>query len=238
MPTSGATFSQEQLIDAAEAHHWRDLIHQLRQVWIVRDPELPFFTLGAAAYLDAAFGSESYARFWSLYNPLLLQAFAPLYQKVCACLERHLGRTVEWHPGAAVPGFHIFQAHPAFCGSGGKVHLDLQYENLCWDGLEKPDWDSVFSFTLPLALPAAGSGLRWWPDITAPQWRSLSPAERERLTVPGTGDFLPYQAGRIVMHSGHVVHQIAPARDFHPEDERITLQGHGLRSGNRFLCYW
>lgn len=231
-------FHHYDLLGGDEVRHWREVVHHLRQVWIARDPELPFFTLGAAAYLDVSRGPGIYEQFWRLYNPLVLEAFAPLLQQVQACLAQHLGTPVAWHPQAAVPGFHIFQAHPAFCGTGGKVHLDLQYQNLSWEGMGEPDGNSVLSFTLPLALPTAGGGLKWWGDPSAQRWMTLSAVEKERATAPGTESYLPYKTGRLVLHSGHVLHQIAPGREFDPRDERITLQGHGLQVGGRFLCYW
>ena len=48
----------------------------------------------------------------------------------------------------------------------------------------------------------------------------------------------PYRIGGLVLHSGHKVHQIAPANDGQRGDERITLQGHGIRCGGVWNLYW
>jgi hypothetical protein len=231
-------FHRENLFAPEEARQMRGVVHDLRQVWIIRDPELPFFTLGAAAYLDVPLGPALYERFRQLYNPLLREAFAPLLERVRTCLACHLRGPVDWHPAAALPGFHIFQAHPAFCATGGKIHLDLQYRNLAWDPANPPDEESVVSFTLPVALPQDGGGLNWWDHPSAEEWKTLPPEERTKRTAPGTENYLPYEVGTIVLHSGQILHQIAPGRRFRAEDERISLQGHAIRVGDRFLAYW
>jgi hypothetical protein len=48
----------------------------------------------------------------------------------------------------------------------------------------------------------------------------------------------PYRVGELVMHSGHMLHQAAPAPIIHPDERRITLQGHGIRAGGRMYLYW
>ena len=48
-----------------------------------------------------------------------------------------------------------------------------------------------------------------------------------------------YRLGQLALHSGLYLHQPEPARDLKPDDhERITLQGHGLRSCGRWQLFW
>jgi hypothetical protein len=42
----------------------------------------------------------------------------------------------------------------------------------------------------------------------------------------------------MMLHSGHILHQIAPVAETDPEDERITLQGHGLYCAGTWFLYW
>jgi hypothetical protein len=42
----------------------------------------------------------------------------------------------------------------------------------------------------------------------------------------------------VVMHSGNLLHQAALGRVMAEDERRITLQGHGIRSGNRMYLYW
>jgi hypothetical protein len=48
----------------------------------------------------------------------------------------------------------------------------------------------------------------------------------------------PYALGQLLMHSGHALHQIAPVIATYPGDERICLQGHGIRCASGWKLYW
>lgn len=50
--------------------------------------------------------------------------------------------------------------------------------------------------------------------------------------------FYPYQVGQLIIHSGHTIHQAAPGKNLQPDDERITLQGHGIFSQGSWQLYW
>ena len=50
--------------------------------------------------------------------------------------------------------------------------------------------------------------------------------------------FHAYQPGRLVIHTGDSVHQIAPSTYSGPDDVRITLQGHLVRVRGVWQLYW
>jgi len=91
----------------------------LKSHWSRRDPDLPFYTLGLAAYCDASpaepnapYRVESY-RQWN--NRLLSEHFGPLFDRCCDVLAASTGVPATCPGGrAAVPGFHIHLPHPAF----------------------------------------------------------------------------------------------------------------------------
>jgi hypothetical protein len=57
-----------------------------------------------------------------------------------------------------------------------------------------------------------------------------------KKTAPFT--YRPYEPGKMVTHSGHYLHQIAPLAEVHPGDERITLQAHSARTEHGWILYW
>ena len=99
------------------------------------------------------------------------------------------------------------------------------------------DFTLLLSFTLSVALPARGSGLNTW-DIRYDEYRNLNTAERARLRASQIKEYHPYKLGQAVLHSGLQLHQIAPSQEFEPGDERITLQGHGIRRDGVWQLYW
>ena len=48
----------------------------------------------------------------------------------------------------------------------------------------------------------------------------------------------PYTPGHLAVHSGHQLHQMAPAHDPQPTDERITMQAHALPVDGQWVIYW
>ena len=226
-----------EILSAPECEDVRGIVQSLRAEWIQRAP-LPFFTLGAATYMDAVGGRrEHYAALAERFNPTLQRHFGWLHDRVTAELARILGRPVVPAPGLAVPGFHIFLAHPAFTRPLASVHLDLQYQEHDWTPFGDADFDHPISFTLSVALPVAGGGLLIWPQGIA-ESRRRSKAEFAHLLANEPPTFVPYSPGSLVVHDGHLVHQIAPLSQMVRGDERITLQGHALRCGDRWYAYW
>lgn len=220
------------LLDEDACAAVRAQVHALRPYWVGRHPEAPFFTLGAASYLDASAGTR-YATLAAQVNPQLAAAFAPLYARVCAALSERLSEPVQLAERQALPGFHVFLAHPAFARPVARLHCDLQHELLDW---EHPV-EATLSFTLPVALPASGGGMEVWA-IDTDDWLALSLPERKAALEHLPRRDVAYEAGALALHSGRLLHRIAPAAEVAPGDERITLQGHGVRVNGAWQLYW
>lgn len=241
MIQAGELMQSIPILDAAECVRTRESVHHLRPYWIQRAP-LPFFTLGAATYMDAVGGHrQAYLDAAGRLNGVLREHFGWLYARLHRALGSILHGDVRAAPGLALPGFHVFLAHPAFAQPLASVHLDLQYREHDWTDLGEPDLVWPVSFTLAIALPAAGSGLLVWPQILTKvhaldATRVHSATELASRAQPPR--FVPYSVGAIVVHDGHMPHQMAPPPEIRPEDERITFQGHAIRCGNTWYTYW
>ncbi len=223
------------ILSEQECRPWLAEIDAQRANWVRRHPDTPFFTLGAASYLDARSGEGAYLARAEATNVLLAHRFADLYQRVRAALASRLDAAMLDLPHAGLPGFHIFGSHPAFRHPTASVHFDLQYELVSWP--EPLFRDQVLSFTLPLAIPNGGGGLRYW-DLTPDSLAKLSPAEQKALIGDSPMHYLPYKVGTLVLHSGHLLHQIAPAPELTTDDRRVTLQGHLGRTSQGYYWYW
>ena len=214
----------------------REAVHGLKSQW-VRRAATPFFSLGTASYLDAQAGDALYYEMARCTNRLLQYHMGWLYDRVAEVLAKHLQAPVCYAPRFALPGFHIFQADPAFAAPAASIHCDLQYERLDWTDFENPDFANSLSFTLSIALPAGGGGLMVW-DIERAEILDRPVSETRQLFEVRKPGYEPYRIGEMVVHSGLFVHQIAPMRDIQPDDERITLQGHSICVGDRWFLYW
>jgi len=198
---------------------------------------VPFFTFGAASYIDAVRSPARYLELAARFNPLLRSHFGWLLDEVSRAISRACGVTAAWHPHAALPGFHVYLAHALFSLPVASIHFDKQYLLLDWRDIPDADFSQPLSFTLPIALPEAGGGLNMW-DIGEEQ---LARPSRQALLAAVRGkppDFHPYTLGELVIHSGRVLHQVAPSTRMSAGDRRMTLQGHGVIAGNRIYLYW
>jgi hypothetical protein len=212
----------------AECDAVRDAVMALRPAWTARDPQLPFYTLGAASYLDAVGDAPAYARLAAAGNPLLQTHFGWLHARVAGLLSQALGAPVALAGHLALPGFHVFLASRVFEQAIASVHCDLQYRLHDWRGLQA-DLTQPLSFTLPVALPRHGGGLHTW-DLSLAEWSAQA--------QPPAPTRHAYRRGHLVLHAGHLLHQIAPGRDLQGDDQRITLQGHGVLAGGVWRLYW
>ena len=61
-------------------------------------------------------------------------------------------------------------------------------------------------------------------------------AEAKRLNAEP--EYHPYRVGAMALHSGHQLHQIAPASVLVEGDERITLQAHAVPGEGGWIVYW
>ena len=154
---------EQTLLTAEECREVRTAVYDLEAHWTRRHPQVPFFTLGVASYLDArrdaAAGYHAAAR---RLNPLLGERFGWLHGRLADRLSRVLAAPVVYRASCALPGFHIFEWCLAFEQPVGSVHQDLQYQYLDWRPAEQQDFRNPISFTLAIALPRTGGGLRVW----------------------------------------------------------------------------
>jgi len=227
------------LLTEDEAGRAWETVHELRPHWTRRHEQVPFFTLGAASYLDA-----TNARFAAYQdralesNIILRQRFGWLLDRLAAAVSELVGKPAVYSDRLALPGFHVFLADPAFAADTASIHYDLQYQGIDWKEIGPVDTSDQRSLTLPIRLPAAGAGLRMW-DIDAREMAVVSPEEqRARKAANRLPRYVPYRVGRLVVHSGHHLHQIAGMRDQRPDDERVTLQAHAVAGPDHWVIYW
>jgi hypothetical protein len=145
---------------------------------------------------------------------------------------------VHYDDRVALPGFHIFLTDPSTPPPAASVHYDMQYEHIDWDGWGTPDRDKQLSLTLTFALPASGGGLLVW-NINRLEIEKMGEAERRAHTTANRhASYHAYTVGHLVVHSGHLLHQIAASKDLQPTDQRITMQAHALPVDGQWVIYW
>lgn len=228
------------LLDGSECERVARQVMALREHWRMPALGLPFYTLGAASYLDSGEGAKR-ARYYekaASLNPILEREFKWLYDRLLKALGERLGAPVAFEPRAGRPGFNIYLAHELFKRPLARRHFDLQYQNLDWNEDAGIDFTRPLSYTLPLQLPRAGAGLATW-DIAKADYDRMDEAQRARLDKECPPRHVEYCAGEFICHSGLLLHQVAPARpEMYENDIRLTLQGHALPGRNGYLTYW
>ena len=218
-------------------------IHHLKQFWIQRGKS-NFFTLGAASYLDFSELADLHDDYYSKarkYNLILQQNFGWLYQLIQAAIERNFQAKTQYTTDLAIPGFHIWQFPGIFTKPTASIHFDLQYQNLKWQDFEKVDFSRSISFTLPIQLPKCGGGLNVWHlkyEEFVDAYNKGLVVQVEEMQSSKKQTFHSYKVGNLVIHSGHSLHQIAPVEQAYEDDERITLQGHGIYCDGEWQLYW
>jgi len=212
-------------------------VHCLQQHWIPRNNYAPFYSLGAASYLDATRDPVAYYAGAKVLNPILHEHFDWLLTRVAAALSAHYQMPARFHEGFALPGFHIFLSSKTWEHPTAFIHCDLQYKHLDWSCFESPDFTRPISFTLSVQLPVNGGGLRTW-DVYNEEALRISKEELRELFKQRPMKYEPYHVGQMVLHSGHMAHQIAPSVEMQPDDARITLQGHGIPCNGEWILYW
>ena len=222
-----------------ECSEIRARLFELRDRWISRNQHLPIFTLAAASYMDAAppGSPAAYYRSASRHNGILKDSFGELYERLFSALSEHLHAPVTHCERFALPGFHIFFAHPYFEKPVAPIHCDLQYQLLGWENPHSIDISRPLSFTLAIALPRAGAGLKIW-DLDQNELEGLSSWQQKSLYDTRKKTYVPYEVGSMILHSGHTAHQIAPMTETIAGEERITLQGHAILGEGTWQLYW
>jgi hypothetical protein len=224
-----------EILSPDECRGLYETIHALSDRWTRRSPDLPFFTVGSASYLDAAAGGAGgYRALARASNPLLVEHFGWLHERLRVRLEEELGEAVFFHEDFALPGFHVFGFHESYT-TFPKSHFDEQYDLVDFGSLGTPS--EHLSLTLAVHIPPCGAGLRLWP-IFYRDLMALTPVGRKVKVDSLESEHHPYRPGRCVLHSGHQLHQIDPVPGMLPGDERITLQAHASRVERGWLLYW
>ncbi|MGK0186197.1 MAG: hypothetical protein ACI9R3_001980 [Verrucomicrobiales bacterium] len=227
------------VLDSEECTKLRQQIFDLREHWVQRHPQVPFYTLGTASYLDANGGQyASYLTKKEATNPILIDHFTWFYDRVLERASALLNAPACYDDRLARPGFHVYLANPAFGQPVAKIHCDLQYQSIDWTGFDvaKGDDEEHISFTISIRLPACGGGLNYW-DVDHQQAKDDPNAAKQKFDKDKPL-FHPYEQGSMVIHSGKMIHQASIMKDVQPTDERITMQGHGIRMKDGWLLYW
>lgn len=208
------------LFDEADCTAIASAVLDLRPHWLDRHPLAPFYTLGAAAYLDMPQGRDVYEARAAAANPVLDRQFATWHGRLCQGLAALLATPVALDPDArhARPGFHIYRASPFFAFDVASIHTDQQHRLLDWPDGVAPGDDAVLTFTVPIVQPP-GAGLRLWSDGTGNE-----PCE------------IAYRPGELVVHDGLTPHQAVLMPQV--AGDRITLQGHAVLTGGTWRLYW
>ena len=194
-------------------------VKSLRSLWKQRLPNLPFYTLGAAVYLDVQRDKSMhrYLKMAANLNSVIAANFLPLLEEVDNVLEKELRCKTQYEPKYGIPGFHIFEQHAEFEVNGGVWHIDTPQNEL---GL--PDNDPI-SFTVAVELPLHGGGM---------YMRESNYCPIEEV------EYIAYKVGEMILHDGKVIHRIAPVIEMQENDMRITLQGHGVKVHDKYVIFW
>ena len=174
----------------------------MKDSWINRPADVPFFTLGRCAYLDGK--TQAYYDNLKEENEALIEQFAIPYSYVGEALNQCFGEDVFLSNDLRIPGFHIFPSDKSNLGLAGLWHEDYPEITL---GLDPID---TYSFTLAVKLPESGGGLDFIDKFHQPQ-------------------HLAYTEGDLVVHKGDIIHRIAGMKEYVKGEHRITMQGHIVR---------
>jgi hypothetical protein len=228
-----------ELLSEAQCEEVRQTVHALRNSWETLDSEAghPFYKLGAASYelRRPDLPPVSYYAYARRMNPILLDKFGWLYERLSDVLAQHLERPIHYSPDLALPGFHIFLGYQSPKGRSKAIHYDENIKSVRFDGADEVDFDCTVSFTAAIALPKSGAGLNLWDVVGSAETTRLKIPER-LASMPY--QFHPYKIGNIFIHSGQHYHQIAHFENVGPTDERITLQGSAVLQGDKIVAFW
>jgi hypothetical protein len=233
------------LFDAKETKAlYRTVVGPLRKHWIPRGTTgvTEFYSLGTAAYLDFCCSEnpiEDYVKGSPRANKPLKKALGAMYERVRAGIEAEIGEPVRLTDRFALPGFHIFLGQAIYRASGAPVHFDQQYQYLPWG--RKLDGVPPLSFTMPIALPKAGGGLDTWnvtPDDVTRMVQLGQEPDLDKVKETKFKSHHPYKLGTLSLHSGLLLHRLGRVDKIRDDDERITLQGHGVRINGTWILHW
>ena len=166
-----------------------------------------------------------------------------------------LGASVEFRHDLAIPGFHVILSHPALEHVralmirewyrerydpeilSSPVHCDTPQFVVNWEAFREVDFERPISVTLPVAMPRSGAGMQVW-GIGIGEVEGVPDSELLDHIQAQESVLHQYSLGAMSLHSGLRFHHLAPVSDPHPDDMRITLQGHGLFCDGEWRLYW
>lgn len=185
-----------------------------------------FYTFGASIYID---DKKDYTEYKNTVNNILYEEFNDLYSK----LSDYFG--AELNSEIAYPGFHIF--NESSNEANASIHFDTPY-------LRLPNYKLSFSnpqsFTILLKKPKSGAGLNVWNKINLNKMdldEQKQYIQDKTIKDLGDVDYVEYELGKMYVHSGSVLHQIAND-GIGKDEERITMQGHIIQDGNKRYMYF
>jgi hypothetical protein len=201
-----------------------DKIKELKSQWIDRTYIGAMYTLGKSAYLDGQLTQEEY----DANNNLLMLHFSDFYDDLLEYLKKHTGKQVEYKKDGLLPGFHIFPSSYFIKYPFTSFHLDLQYNNTNWDNYSNCDFNNPITFTIPIEIPKDGAGLYFFDATKDTPKRTATKSKKIKYN---------YKLGKIIFHTGHNWHLIAPC-NIKKNEHRITLQGHAIKCNDKWIVYW
>lgn len=204
-----------------------------------------FVTYGRAAYLDVCLeGADPEANYYNALprsNAGLWEMFSDFYLKLQRTLEELLGDSVTYRPDClALPGVHVFRGEGIRGAQYGGVHFDVQYQRLRLPEELDPDAEPI-SVTIPLRLPSCGTGLQVHHITHADYVRAYNMGRINKLDDLArrkTSAYHSYTIGHMVLHRGLILHRLLSPGPIQASDERITVQGHGIRLKGKWILYW
>ena len=208
----GDCIESEQVLSLGDCAIHAAKVLQLHKCWRHRGT---FWTLGASTYNDDVMDYMAVAY---KDNSILARHFGGLLQGLADMLATKLGKEVIYLPTHGMPGFHIFDESAN--GKTGSVHID-QPETRSWWPCKTTE---RFSFTVPLELPQGQGGLNLYKGN-----EETIKSHTGALPKP---EYYPYEVGKLYIHDGQTIHQIANPVDMETNQYRITLQGHGATLSN------
>lgn len=205
-----------------------------------------------------------YDKLKTITNPILMKEFENLYDKICFLISKELNEKclVSEDANLAYPGFNIFTPYKNCEKIDSPPHIDLQW-NYHLDYLREifdvVSEERFLTFTLSIRLPKSGAGLYIW-DIEDEKISTYESAKYsyekiitkckslfnkskiidkdifEKETKP---EFIEYQEGYMTIFNNLLLHQVAPFNlPYDNHEERITLQGHGIKCDNIWRLFF
>ncbi len=207
-------------------------------------------------------GETAYYRKASQYNPILVNNFDWLYKLIQNYFSIKFGSDVliADQIQLAVPGFHFFYTYSGCEYPSHPCHMDLQHEvhiPRLTSLFNNVSVKNIFTFILSIKHPASGAGIFFWnfnEDMSL-NYEDEKAKNRiledkvDSLILKNTNflDFneimkpniVNYEPGTIYYFRGILPHQIQPFKGpFNFNDERITMQGHGIKCDGIWYLYF